>query len=572
MNKVLHVAFLVGETGFDPQAANDLYSRYVLREIFDALYRYDYLARPYKVVPNTAAALPEISADGLTWTIKVKPGIFFSDDPVFKGARRELTAADYVLGFKRLIDPNLRSINAQVIDDRLVGADEAVAAARKTGKFDYGAPFEGAKAIDRYTIRMKLKYPSYDLLADLTDVSTAAVAQEVVTAYGDANGSIMENPVGTGPYLLKSWRRAQQIVLEASPNFRDVRFPESAQPEDRAILATMRGKKLPIVGRVEIAIIEESNPRLLAFEKGQLDYIGVPTDLVPKMLAGDKLRPEFTAQGIVLGRGVQPAIVYTYFNMEDPVVGGYTKEKIALRRAISMAYNIDDEVHVVRLDQAMAATQPVPPNVVGHDPKFTGRVSYDVAGAKALLDKFGYVDRDGDGWRDLPDGKPLKLVLTSDTSAIYRQFDELWQKSMSAVGIRIEFQKQKFPEALKMAVAGQLQMWGLGNTSANDSGLTFLNQLYGPHKGTANLSRFDLPEFNALYEKAKQLPNGPERVALFRQMSSLMSSYAPWNLHTYRIENIVVHPWVQGYKYNTFDTHAWMYFDIDLPKRNAAVK
>src|SRR6266446_4675012 len=99
-NKVLHVALVAPETGFDPQAASDLYSNYVNREIFDPLYKYDYLARPYKVVPNAAAALPEISADGLTWTLKVHPGIYFTDDPAFKGKKRELTAADYVFSWK----------------------------------------------------------------------------------------------------------------------------------------------------------------------------------------------------------------------------------------------------------------------------------------------------------------------------------------------------------------------------------------------------------------------------------------------------------------------------------------
>jgi ABC-type transport system substrate-binding protein len=508
----------------------------------------------------------------MTWTIKVRPGIYFSDDPAFNGKKRELTAEDYVYAFKRLIDPKLRSNNAQILDDRLVGAKAAIAAARKSGKFDYDASLEGAQAVDRYTIRLKLNFPAYDLLADLTSPATAAVAREVVAAYGDASGWVMEHPVGTGPYYLKSWRRAQQIVLEANPNFRDVRFPDSAQPEDRALLAKMRGKKLPIVGRVEIAIIEESNPRLLAFEKGELDYITIPTDLVPKVLVGDKLKPEYADKGIVLGRGVQPTVVYTYFNMEDPVVGGYTPEKIALRRAIGMAYNNNDEIRVIRLDQAEVATQPIPPNVIGHDPNFKGDAAYDVAGAKALLDKFGYIDRDGDGWRDLPDGKPLKLVLASDTSAIYRQFDELWKRSMDAVGIRIEFTKQKFPDTLKQGLAGQLQMWGLANTALNANGSTFLDLLYGPHKGMSNLSRFDMPEFNSLYDKAERLPNSPERTQLYRRMSALVTAYAPWKLHTYRIENIVVHPWVLGYKYNTFDPHAWMYYDIDVEQRKAAVK
>ncbi|HYK64506.1 MAG TPA: ABC transporter substrate-binding protein [Patescibacteria group bacterium] len=572
LNKVLHVAFVAPENGFDPQASNDLYSNYVNREIFDSLYRYDFLGRPYKVVPNTAAALPQISADGLTWTIKLKPGIYFSDDPAFKGKKRELTAADYVYSFKRLLDPALRSNNVQILDDRLVGAKEAIQAAKKTGRFNYDAPLEGAQATDRYTLRLKLNFPAYDLLSDLTSSATVAVASEVVGAYADPSGWVMEHPVGTGPYYLKSWRRGQQIVLEANPNFRDMRFPESAQPEDQPLLAKMKGKKLPICGRVEISIIEESNPRLLAFEQGSLDYIVVPTDLVPKVLNGDKLKPEYVERGIIHGRGVQPSIVYTYFNMEDPVVGGYTNDKIALRRAISMAYNNQDEIHVIRLDQAMAATQPIPPNVVGHDPNFKGNVTYDVAGAKALLDKFGYIDRDGDGWRDLPDGKPLKLTLASDPSAIYRQFDELWKRSMDAIGIRIEFTKQKFPDTLKQGVAGQLQMWGLANTLTNDAGMGILDLLYGPHKGMSNLGRFDLPEFNALYDKAKQMPNGPERVQIFRRMSSLVTAYAPWVMHTYRIENVIVQPWVLGYKYNTFDQHPWMYYDVDVEKRKASAR
>lgn len=572
LNKVLHVAFVAPESGFDPQAAGDLFSAYVNRVIFEPLYQYDYLARPFKVVPNTAVALPEISADGLTWTIKVKPGIYFADDPAFKGRKRELTAADYVYSWKRLLDPKLRSNNAQIFDDRLVGAQEAIAKARKSGSFDYAAPLEGAQALDRYSIRIRLTYPAYDLLTDLTSPATVAVAPEVVAAYHDPGGWIMDHPVGTGPYALKSWRRGQQIVLEANPNFRDVRFPESAQREDREIEAKMRGKKLPVVGRIEINIIEESNPRLLAFEKGELDYIIAPTDLVTKVLDGDRLKPEYVARGITLGRGVQPSIVFSYFNMEDPVVGGYTSEKIALRRAISMAYNIKDEIQVIRLDQAEPATQVIPPNVVGHDPDYKGDARYDIAAAKALLDKFGYVDKDGEGWRSLPDGRPLKLTLASDPSAIYRQFDELWKRSMDAVGIRIEFIKQKFPDTLKMALAGQLQMWGLANTSLNDEGMVFFDLLYGPHKGMSNLSRFDLPEFNALYDRAKRMPNGPERVALFHRMSALITAYAPWCLHTYRIENVIVHPWLLGYKYNTFDPHPWMYYDLDLERRKAASK
>ncbi|HYK64346.1 MAG TPA: ABC transporter substrate-binding protein [Patescibacteria group bacterium] len=572
MNKTLRVAFAAAETGFDPAPIGDIYSQYINKAIFDPLYKYDYLARPYKIVPNTAA-MPEISPDGKTWTIKVKPGIYFADDPVFKGKKRELTAADYVYSWKRILDPKMRSNNLQVFDGKIVGAEPIISAAREGAKFDYDAPMEGLQATDRYTIRLKLNFPSYDLLADLTTSATAAVAREVIDAYGDENHWTMANPVGTGAYRLKEWRRGQKIVLEANPNYREEYFPESSAPEDRPLIAKMRGKKLPIIGRIEISIIDESNPRLLAFQNRELDYVTVPADLPRNVLGPDnKLKPELAAQGIILERGVQPAITYTYFNMEDPIVGGYTKEKIALRRAIGMAFNVDEEINIIRQGQGEPATQPIPPNVAGYNPNIKERQKYDPAAAKALLDKFGYIDRDGDGWRDLPDGKPLKLVMGSDTSALLRQYDELWQRSLSAVGIRVEFVKQKWPDLLKMARYGQLQMWFLGNISTTPEGFAFMSLLYGPHAGFSNLARFNLPEFNKLYEKARTLPDSPERTQVFRKMSELVNAYSPWMLNAFRYENVLVQPWMMGVKYTVFDWHPWKYYDIDLERRNRAGK
>jgi len=572
-NKVLRVSFPVAETGFDPQAVSDIYSNAINRAIFEPLYRYDHLARPLKLVPNTAAALPEISADGLVWTMKVKPGTHFTDDPAFKGVKRELTAHDYVYAWKRIIDPKVRSPNLSVFDGKLAGADALVAKARETGKFDYDAPLPGLQAIDRYTIRMTLNYASFDLLADLTTSPSSAVARDVIEAYGDAGGWAMANPVGTGPYVLKEWRRGQKIVLEANPGYREVRYPESSDPADRAIMAKLRGKKVPLIGRVEVSIIEESNPRLLAFEKGDIDYVAVPTDLIWNVMEREnRLNARFAKAGVVLGRGIQPSITYTYFNMDDPVVGGYSKERIALRRAIGMAYNVDEEVRVLRQGQGVPATQVIPPGVSGHDPQFAGNTKFDPAGAKALLDKFGYVDRDKDGWRDLPDGKPLVFKLGTTPSALERQYSELWQRSMKAVGIKVDFVNQKWPDLLKMARAGQLQAWGLANTSTTPEGYGFLALLYGGHAGLSNMSRFKLPEFDKLYERGLRLPEGPEKNKLQREMSALVAAYSPWMLNAYRYENVIVYPWVVGYKYNGFAPHPWQFFDIDLAAKRTPVQ
>ncbi len=568
MTKTIRTAFIVAETGFDPQATSDLYSDSLQRAIFETLYGFDYLTRPYKRVPRTATAMPEITDGGRTWTIRVKPGIHFADDPVFKGKKRELTAADYVYSWKRLIDPKVRSPFAWYVQGKIVGAEPVIEAAKKTGRFDYDAPIEGLQALDRYTLRLKLTEPDYIMLGYMTQSPMAAVAREVVEAYGDANGWAQANPVGTGPYQLKTWRRGQQIVLEANPNYRDETFPDSSDPADRELVAKMRGKKLPIVGRIEISIIEESNPRLLAFNSGALDYVNVPSDLSDTVLDAGHLRPAYAERRVALARITQPSLQYAYFNMDDPVIGGYSKEKIALRRAISMGFDRPQMIRVVYQGQALPATQPIPPNLPGHDDNWSVDLKYDPAAAKALLDRFGYIDRDGDGYRELPDGKPLTLVMASTPSSRDRDFDELWQKSMKAIGIRIEFLKSKFPDLLKMGKAGQLQLWRLGWINLYAEGDAFVQLLYGPNIGQTNYSRFSLPEYDELYRASRRLPDGPERNKIYRRMSEIVAAYNPWWLGFYTIENTLVQPWVLGYKKHAYWEHPWKYLDVDSSRRS----
>ena len=315
-----------------------------------------------------------------------------------------------------------------------------------------------------------------------------------------------------------------------------------------------------------MTIIEESNPRLLSFNAGELDYVNVPSDLADTVLdAGNKLRPEFTQRGVTLTRATLPSLNYTYFNMEDPVVGGYGKDRIALRRAIVMGFDTPALIRTIYKGQAYPATQPIPPNLPGHDDAWNIRLNYDRAAAIALLDRFGYVDRNGDGWRDQPDGKPLVLTMASATSE--RQFDELWQRSMSMLGIRIEFVHQKFPDLLKMGRAGNLQMWRLGWITNYGEGDAFAQLLYGGNIGQSNYSRFSLPEYDALYRKSRTLPDGAERNALYRRMSELVAAYNPWELGIYTVENTLIAPWVRGYKKHIYSEHAWKYYDVDLAAR-----
>jgi oligopeptide transport system substrate-binding protein len=566
--KAIRVMFPIAETGFDPQATSDYYSSHVERAIFEPLYVFDYLARPYRFVPNTAAAMLEVSPDGRTWTIRIKPGIYFADDPAFKGKKRELVAQDYVYAWKRLLDPRMRAPFLWYLEGKVAGADAVLAKAKETGRLDYDAPIEGLKAIDRYTLRLVLKEPDYVMLGYMTQMPMAAVAREVIEAYGDLSGWAMANPVGTGPFRLKDWRRGQKIVLEANPNYREEYFPENGEPADREFVAAMKGKRLPQVGRVEISIIEESNPQLLAFDTRALDYMNVPADLVTNVLdpATTTLRPRYASEGVRLARVMQPALAYTYFNMDDPVVGGYTPEKIALRRAVVLAFNNNDLINVWYQGQAVRATQPIPPPVKGHSPNFDANVKYDPATARALLDRFGYVDRDGDGWRDLPDGKPLVLSLGSPTSGRDRERDELWTKSMAAIGIRVDFVKQKWPDLLKMGRAGKLQMWPVGWITTYGEGDAFMQLLYSPNIGQSNYARFVNAEYDELYRKSKRIPDGPERDALYRKMAQILAAYTPWELGVYRWENTLVRPWMLGYKKHVYYEHAWKFYEVDTAR------
>ena len=214
-------------------------------------------------MPKTAVAMPEISADGRIWRIRLKPGISFSDDAVFKGAKRELTAQDYVYSWKRLLDPRIRSPNVEILGDRLTGARAAMDKAKQAGRFDYDAEIEGLRAIDRYTIELKLTEPDYTLLPYLTGSALAAVAREVIETYGDSSGRAMDHPVGTGAYRLGEWRRGQRIVLEAHTGYRAEYFPTPPAGADAATIAlgkSMAGRRLPQIGRIELSLVGGYTP------------------------------------------------------------------------------------------------------------------------------------------------------------------------------------------------------------------------------------------------------------------------------------------------------------------------
>jgi oligopeptide transport system substrate-binding protein len=566
--KVLRWVFSAAETGFDPAGVHDYYSGTVIEALFETLLTYDYLARPAKLVPLTAASMPEVSADGRTWTIRLKPGILFAPDAAFGGQPRELTAADYVYSLKRLIDPRVRSPYAFLIEGKFVGVDALAAAAKHSGRFDYAARVPGIEAIDRYTLRLQLIEPDHNLAYVLAFPQTAAVAREVIERHGDASGRAMAHPVGTGPYQLAQWVRGSRISLTRNPAYRGLtwNFADEHSPDadDRRLAAEMQGKRLPAIDRVEIAIMEEDQSRWLAFQNDELDVMNMDGPLAPQALEGergDQLKPALAARGVRLSRIIDPEIVYHYWQWNDPVVGGVGKPQIALRRALAMAYDVAEEIRVVRNRQAIALEYPIPPGVVGHDPAWRSRVQKDIATANALLDKFGY-RKGADGLRRQPNGQPLVITYASRPDSTGRLQEEMWQKAFDALSIRMASNKAPFPELIKQEKQCRLQMRSAGWIADYPDGDNFMQLLYGPRSGQSNAACFKLPEYDRLYEASRRLPPGPERDRLYRQMTRLIEVYAPWRINLARVRNMLLQPRVMGYRKHPILHAEWLYMDL----------
>ena len=549
--KVLHALLSTGETGLDPAVASDLASLSLLENLFDPMLRYDYLARPVKLQANTLTAMPTVDAAGTTWTFHLKPGMTFAPDAAFGGARREVTAQDYVYSLQRLYDPALKSPWLFLFEGKLLG-DEAW-----REHFNYGTAIPGLRAIDRYTLQIRLNEPDPSLLFYLALPATGAVAREAAERYGSQLGN---HPVGSGPFVMGEWKRSDRITLLANRDYH----------------AMAGGQRLPLVDRVDVKIMEEYQSRVLGYLNGEFDYIEqVPESMRDLVLDPDAatpvLKPALARRGMVLDPFPVLQTYYMWMNMTDPVIGGYTKDKVALRRAIALGYNSAEDIALLKKGLALPAQSPLPPNVLGYDPAYRSPIAYNLAMARALLERYGY-RKGADGFRTLPDGRPLTLRMHSEPSMVGRLRDELWRKNLNALGLRVEFITDKKTEIIKASRLGKVMMFETNWVADFPDGDNFYQLLYGANAGRANYARFDLPAYNERYEQARKLADGPERQKLYGEMAQLIHAYNPWVLLTHPISADIRQPWLKNYKRHPVEFTNWRYLDIDVAARERAAK
>jgi ABC-type transport system substrate-binding protein len=523
----------IAET-LDPAREPDTFAWYLTEGVYDTLYVLDPLARPAALAPSAAAALPEVSADRRTFTVRVRPAIYFTPHPAFGGKRRELVAQDFAYSIKRLVDPKLRSPNRYLVEGRIEGLDALARRAADAGTaLDYDAPVSGLEIVDRYTLRIRLNAPDSMFPFLLAVPVIAGVAREVID-----QGNPVPDPVGTGAFVVADFLPRQRLVFVRNPDYREVHWDDWLTPASRAAAKDhpMRGRRLPGVARMEFTATTEPSAELLALRRNELDLVYSTAPELSTM--SGRLKPELAKEGVELVRDAAPGAMLYAFSMRDPVVGGQAREKVALRRAIAMAFDDDEWTRLFDAGLSHAPGQLVPEAIEGHVPGYRNPNGYDPAAANALLDRVGY-RRGANGYRSNPDGTPLTVPMLIGTSSDAREEAEFHKRMLDRIGVRVAFESVADAERIKRAFHCQ---YGIGYVAWSfdvPDGLNIMSMFWSKAIGSVNVTCFADPAFDAAYEKARVEPLGPARTELFRTMQSRLDALAPLRLRPLR-ENILL--------------------------------
>jgi oligopeptide transport system substrate-binding protein len=528
---------------FDPARAADMLTWYLLAGVYDTLYVLDPVARPAAIVPTAAAALPEISADYRTFTIRLRPGIFFTPHPSFGGKPRELTAGDFAYAFKRIADPKLRSPAHYLVEGKIEGLDALAKRAADTGSgIDYDAPVAGLVVVDRQTLVIRLNAPDPVFAFLLAAAPLAGVAREAIAAEGEDYG---QRPVGTGAFVVTDFVPGQRVALARNPAYRTMHWEDLLNPASRAASPAhpMRGRRLPGVDRIAFSSTPEDAAEFLALRRRELDLVYTTS---PELATRNgKLKPELVREGLRLVRDPAPVTFLTIFSMRDPVVGGDAREKIALRRAILMAFDDAEWTRAFDAGFSTVRHQVVPPGIEGHVPGYRNPNLFDPATANALLDRVGYA-RGPDGYRRNPDGSALNVSALIGTSSDARKGAEFTKRMLDRIGVRVAFDATSGTERGKQQVTCRYGMSATDWALDFPDGANVMSAFWSKSIGSANLTCFADPAFDAAYEKALVTPPGPERTELFRTMQTRLDAMAPTRPRPSRENLLLKHADVLG--------------------------
>lgn len=551
--KELRLLSVAKIAGLDPANISDNYSSMEAGKVYEALYEFHPFKRPYVLMPNLAESMPEVSSDGLTYTIKLKKSVLFHNDKAFpNGKGREMTADDVIFTIKRLADPKLQARGWWVLDGKILGLNKWREKYASADKANYDDEIEGLKKIDSHTISFKLTKPFPQFLYALVMTPTYVVAKEVVNHYGE---EFLNHPVGTGPFIMKSLD-PNKLVYERNPIYREKFFPTEGEEGDKekGLLADA-GKKIPFLDRIVVSVIEEAQPAWMSFQKGKIDVMTVPKDNFDEALDEKKeLKPKLKEKGLILTISPMLDVTYLAFNLELPI---FKNQK--LRQAMSLAYDRNNENKLFFNGTAMSAQGPIPPGIAGYDEVYQNPFTkYDLVKAKKLLAEAGY-----------PDGKGLpELVFESMASTQARQQSEYFQRNMDKLGVKVRINNNTWPELSDKVHRNKHQLYGMAWVADYPDAENFLGLLYCPNKNPgSNGANYCNPEFDKLFEQATIMQDSPQRTALYQKLNQMVAEDVPWLFSFHRTRYYLNQGWVRNYKVMEFAQTQAQYLDIDQAKK-----
>ncbi len=540
--------------GYDPIQSSDMYSANEIGKVYEGLYEFHPLKRPYELLPNIAEALPTVSEDGLTYTVKIHKGVFFHHDEAFSsGKGRELKASDFVYSFKRMADPKNTAKAWWILVDKLKGLDEWRAKYAKAEKTNYADEIEGLKAIDDYTIQFILKTPAPQFLYSLAMAQTVAVAREVVEKYGV---EFINHPVGTGAFTLKKYDQTNRVVYLKNPDYREKFYPtEGSEGDKEKGLLEDAGKRLPLVDKITVDVQVEEQPKWQNFWKGKSDLILLPKDNFGNVLSSDgKVLPEISQKNVVLH--IDPMLDTTYYAFNNEMK--MFKDK-RVRQAINLAFDRPTANKLFYNNTATTAQSVIPPGMGGYDKDYKNPyMELNLDRAKALLKEAGY-----------PEGKGFPVIKYETLGqAFYRQSGEYFAKCVEKIGIKVVVNQNTWPELTNKVARKQADMWGMAWGADYPDAENFLGLFFCPNKAPgSNGSNYCNPKFDELFVKARMMQESPERNALYAELNRLVGEEVPWVFNFHRTRFHLAHGWLKNFKYTEFAQYQFQYLNVDNEKK-----
>lgn len=554
----LHLVSLEKIVGFDPIQVSDRYSGNETGKVYEGLFEFHPFKRPYQIIPNLAESLPLVSADGLTYTFKIKKGVLFHDSPCFPdGIGRELKADDFLFSIRRLADPRLNAKGWWLVDDKILGLNEWRTANSTLEASNYEEPIEGLKKIDDHSFQVVLKKPFPQFLYALAMPYTFVVAKEAVTHFGK---EFLNHPVGTGAFILPTFEQTNIITYNKNPKFREKLYPsEGEDGDDKKGLLADAGKKLPLVDKIVVHILPEDQTQWLNFQKGKADLLELKSSYERAVNENKEVHSNLKSKGIRVTMDPMLDVTFFAFNHENPI---FKNRK--LRQALSLSYNRAEANKLFYNNYAFEAQGVIPPGLGGYRKEFKNPyVKYDLVQAKKLLAEAGY-----------PDGKGLpEIIIETRNDTTPRQMVEHLAKCFEKLGVKARAGVSTWPELIKKVTTKQHQMYTMAWGADYPDAENFLGLLYCPNQAPgSNGSNYCNPDYDALFKQSTIMQDSPERSAFYEKMNEMSGLDVPWIYGFHRTEFFVMQAWLKNFKQMEFNHTQFQYLGVDLEVKKELIK